>query len=147
MREQRKIIRIDEDLVIAAHCAAFAVPGFHKRYLPGRAVVAACTKLDDSSDYVDCFRAMIEQAEPKRITIVQMEVPCCTVLERILIEARDRAGSDVPIEVHTVSLRGEVAPAAVSGEPSPTVIPDDTPRPSNVEPVVASQVEPEEVAR
>ncbi|MEW5933791.1 MAG: 4Fe-4S binding protein, partial [Bacillota bacterium] len=38
-------------LVVAADCTAFACPDFHRRFLPGRALLVGCPKLDDARAY------------------------------------------------------------------------------------------------
>ena len=92
------------DILVCADCVPFAVPDFHSRYLADRAVLVGCPKLDD----IEHYRAKLEQifntAEPRAITVLRMEVPCCGGLAHAVTEARSAAAPDCPLEVHTVGI-------------------------------------------
>jgi NAD-dependent dihydropyrimidine dehydrogenase PreA subunit len=94
------------DLLICADCVPFAVPDFHDRYLKGKALVVGCPKLDDLAHYLDKLTAIFKLARPKSVTVLRMEVPCCGGITQATVEARNRSGSDLSIEVHTVGIRG-----------------------------------------
>jgi ferredoxin len=97
----------DADLLLVADCVPFACADFHRRFLTGRPVVIGCPKLDDAPLYVDKLAHIITQASIRRITVVHMEVPCCTGLVRIAEAAIARSGRSVPLEDRTVSIRGQ----------------------------------------
>lgn len=94
------------DILICADCVPFAVPDFHSRYLAGKAVLVACPKLDDLPFYREKLKAIFEQAAPGSITVLKMEVPCCTGIAIAAQEARDFACPDVPFKVETIGIRG-----------------------------------------
>jgi ferredoxin len=96
------------DITIIADCVPFAYPNMHQDFLKGKAVLVGCPKLDDADYYVEKIAQIIKHAQPKSIQIVHMEVPCCFGLSHIINEARKRAGSNVPVEELTVSIKGEV---------------------------------------
>ena len=96
------------DIAIIADCVPFAYPNMHQDFLKGKAVLVGCPKLDDADHYIEKIAQIIEHAQPKSIQIVHMEVPCCFGLIHIINEARKRAGSSVPVEEVTVSIKGEV---------------------------------------
>jgi NAD-dependent dihydropyrimidine dehydrogenase PreA subunit len=96
------------DLVVCADCVPFTVPDFHARYLQGRAVLVGCPKLDDLNFYYEKLQAIFEQAQPSRITVLRMEVPCCGGIADAALQARDRAVPNVPAEVHTIGVRGGI---------------------------------------
>ncbi|MEW6078961.1 MAG: 4Fe-4S binding protein [Thermodesulfobacteriota bacterium] len=96
------------DLLVAADCAPAAFPRFHSELLPGRAVMIGCPKFDDRKDYVEKFAQVFRTAGLKSITCLIMEVPCCAGLPVILREAMQASGVTVPMEVITVSARGEI---------------------------------------
>jgi len=98
----------DADLFLVADCAAFAFAGFHREVLKRRPLVIGCPKLDDTGAYVEKLSAMIAAAGIRSITVVHMEVPCCTGLIRIAQQAKAQTGSDLPLEEITVSIRGEL---------------------------------------
>jgi hypothetical protein len=86
----------------------FAYRDFHGRFLTGRPVVIGCPKLDDQQAYLDKLTALVRDASPRSLTVVHMEVPCCSGLLRLAEEAVDRSGRDVPIRKVMVGIRGEV---------------------------------------
>ncbi len=98
------------DVCLVADCVPFACADFHARILRGRPVIIGCPKLDDSRAYVDKLADMLGQSAIKSLTVVHMEVPCCTNLLRIAVEASQRSGCQVPLTEVTVSRRGEILP-------------------------------------
>lgn len=100
----------DADLLLTADCVPFAMPDFHARILRGRPVLIGCPKLDDGAYYVEKLAAMLRQSGPRGLTVVHMEVPCCTGLLRIAEAAKALAGVDVPLESLVVSIRGNLLP-------------------------------------
>jgi hypothetical protein len=95
------------DVLLAADCAPFAYAGFHEELLKGRALLIACPKLDDTSPYLDKLTAMIQQSEVKSLTVVHMEVPCCTGLIHLARQAVARSGRDIPLETVCIGIRGD----------------------------------------
>lgn len=96
------------DVLLVADCVPFALADFHRRFLRGRPVLVACPKLDDTRGYVEKLAAMIGQAGLRSITVVHMEVPCCTGLVRLAKAARQLSGQPVPLGEATISIRGQV---------------------------------------
>ena len=95
-------------LLLAADCVPVAMPDFHGRLLKGRAVALGCPKLDDAGAYVEKLAAILRQGRPASLTVVHMEVPCCSGLVRIAEAALAMAGVEVPGEDVTIGIRGEV---------------------------------------
>lgn len=96
------------DLLLAADCVPFAMGDFHERLLQGRAIAIGCPKLDDADSYIDKLADIIRQGRPKSLTVVHMEVPCCSGLVRIAREAISRSGSELTFEDITIDLRGSI---------------------------------------
>jgi len=96
------------DLVICADCVPFTVPDFHQRYLTNRALLVGCPKLDDLNHYFDKFKMILAQAEPKSVTVLKMEVPCCSGIAQVAVQARNEVNPGIPIEVHTIGIRGGI---------------------------------------
>jgi len=99
------------DLLLVADCVPFAMADFHGRVLRGRPVVVGCPKLDDPRLYAEKLAAILSQAELRSLTVVCMEVPCCSMLMGIAEEARRSAGTDTPLKKVRVSLRGQMLEA------------------------------------
>jgi NAD-dependent dihydropyrimidine dehydrogenase PreA subunit len=99
----------NSDLVLAADCAAFAHAGFHNDILKGKTLVIACPKLDSNKEiYVDNLVALIEQSKVNTITVVMMEVPCCSGLYQMVSMALQRSTRKVPVKNLVIGLQGEV---------------------------------------
>lgn len=97
------------DLLLAADCTAFAMGDFHARHLPGKSLAIACPKLDSGMDvYVQKLTAMIDLGGINTITVLLMEVPCCTGLMGAVQEACSRALRRVPVKKVMVSVQGDV---------------------------------------
>jgi hypothetical protein len=97
------------DLFLVADCVPFAYANFHQEFLKGenRAIAVGCPKLDDAQAYVEKLTQIITIAQPKSITIVNMEVPCCFGLVRIAQLAIEQSGQDVPCKTVTISIKGD----------------------------------------
>ncbi len=97
----------NSDILVAADCVPFAYPDFHSDFLKGRSLIIGCPKLDDADFYVEKLTELIEKNNIKSISLVNMEVPCCFGLQRIVEKAIKRAGKDLSIEQTVITIRGE----------------------------------------
>lgn len=97
----------DSDLLIAADCVPFAYPNFHSDFLKGKSLIIGCPKLDDADFYVEKLTEIIKKNSIKSITLVNMEVPCCFGLQRIVEESIQKAGKVIPIRQTIITIRGE----------------------------------------
>jgi len=96
------------DLLLAADCAPFAYADFHKDLLKGKALLIGCPKLDDGQAYLQKLTAMLQQNDIKSLTVVHMEVPCCSGLIMIARQAIAASGRQVPLETVRVGIQGEI---------------------------------------
>jgi len=97
------------DVVLAADCAAFAMGNFHSRYLKGKSLAIACPKLDSNKEsYIEKLTEMIAVTKIDSLTVIMMEVPCCSGLLQFAKMAKDKAGRNIPIQKIYISIRGEV---------------------------------------
>jgi ferredoxin len=94
------------DILICADCVPFTVPDFHSRYLARRSLLVACPKLDDLQYYYEKLKDIIREAKPQKLTVVKMEVPCCTGIAQVTIQARNEVDPDIPVEVITCGIQG-----------------------------------------
>jgi ferredoxin len=97
----------DADLLIAADCVPFAYADFHEDMLKDRILTVGCPKLDDTSLYRNKLAAIFRAADIKSVTVVNMEVPCCFGLNRLVQEAIELSGKKVPLSQETISIKGE----------------------------------------
>jgi NAD-dependent dihydropyrimidine dehydrogenase PreA subunit len=97
------------DVLLAADCVAFAMGNFHSDYLKEHALAIACPKLDQGQDvYLQKLVAMIDEAKINTLTVMVMEVPCCTGLVHLAKEASALANRKVPVKKMVIGLKGDV---------------------------------------
>ena len=96
------------DLLVAADCTPCAYPTFHRDFLQGRVLMVGCPKFDDAQSYVEKFAEVFSAASIKSVTVVVMEVPCCSGLPMIVKKGMELAGKTVPLERVVISARGKV---------------------------------------
>ncbi len=97
------------DVILAADCVAYALASFHSRYLAGKSLAIACPKLDDGQEiYTDKITALIDNAGINTLTVMTMEVPCCTGLLYLAREAASQASRTVPLESVVVGIKGNI---------------------------------------
>jgi ferredoxin len=96
------------DLLVAADCTPIAYPNFHRDFLKGKAVMVGCPKFDDVQGYVEKFAEIFSVADIRSVTVVDMEVPCCSALPMIVKRGMKAAGKDIPVEEVVISARGEI---------------------------------------
>jgi hypothetical protein len=95
-------------LLVAADCTAAAYPDFHRHFLKDRVLLLGCPKFDDTEAQIEKFRDVFLAAGIKDVTILTMEVPCCSKLPLIVKEGLARSGKSVPVEVAVVSAAGHI---------------------------------------
>lgn len=95
------------DVLISADCCSVATPNFQERYLADKVVMMGCPKFDDAESYINRFAEIIDSCNLKSITIMIMEVPCCSAMNVIVKRALDKATNTVPVEQVTISTRGQ----------------------------------------
>lgn len=98
----------DADLLVTADCAPVAYPSLHADFLPGRVLLLGCPKFDDAAAYEDKFTAIFQTNVSRSVTVLEMEVPCCSGLSRIVLAAMRRAGIAAPLEKVVIGLDGRV---------------------------------------
>jgi Pyruvate/2-oxoacid:ferredoxin oxidoreductase delta subunit len=96
------------DLLIMADCVPVVFPGLHQELLPGKVVMIGCPKFDDAQEYIDKFAVIFKTAGIKSITIVVMEVPCCSGLPAMVRKGLETAGAQIPMNQLVVSTRGKM---------------------------------------
>lgn len=96
------------DLLLTAQCAAFAMGDFHEKLLQKRPIAIACPKLDNGQAHLEKLTAVLRMSDVKSLSVIRMEVPCCSGLVRIARAAVEACGKPIPLHEVVVSTRGEV---------------------------------------
>jgi len=95
------------DVVLAADCVPFAYAGFHKDFLGDNALLVACPKLDDFQAHQNKLTEILRHSQIKSLTVVHMEVPCCSGLVHMAKQAILASGKDIPLSEVTIGIKGE----------------------------------------
>lgn len=96
------------DLLLAADCAPFVYPAFHRDFMSRHAVLVACPKLDDYESHLSKLTRVLEEASVKSITVARVEVGCCRGLVSMAEQAVTASGKDIPLTEVVLGVRGEV---------------------------------------
>jgi Fe-S-cluster-containing hydrogenase component 2 len=96
------------DVVLVADCVPLAYPNLHQDFLRDHAVLVACPKLDDADAHMLKLAEIFKKNNIRRLTIVHMEVPCCSGLVHIARQALKHSGKDIPVKEVTIGIKGEV---------------------------------------
>jgi len=96
------------DVVLAADCVPFAYAGFHQEFLPGHALLVACPKLDDFEAHQNKLTDILSNSDIRSLTVVHMEVPCCSGLVHLVKQAIAASGKDIPLKEVTIGIRGAI---------------------------------------
>lgn len=95
------------DLVLAADCVPFAYAGFHQDFLGDNALVVACPKLDDFQAHQSKLTEILRHSQIKSLTIVHMEVPCCSGLVHMAKQSILASGKDIPLREIIIGIKGD----------------------------------------
>jgi len=95
------------DLILVADCVPFAYADFHRDFLKDHAVLVACPKLDDFDAHLEKLTEIVRQAQLNTLTVVRMEVPCCSGLVHMAKQAIAASGQDIPLEEVVIGARGD----------------------------------------
>lgn len=95
-------------ILVAADCTPVAYPAFHNDFLKGKPVLMGCPKFDDTEEYINKFEEIFRSAGIKSVTVLIMEVPCCSKLPVIVREGMVLSGKKIPMEVVVISARGKI---------------------------------------
>jgi hypothetical protein len=94
------------DLLLVADCVPFAYADFHPALLSDHALLVACPKLDDFDAHLARLTEIFRQTEIKSLTIVKMEVPCCSGLVHLAKQAIAASGKNIPFTEITIDTKG-----------------------------------------
>ncbi len=97
------------ELLVAADCTAYAYGNFHEDFIKDHIVLIGCPKLDDINYYEEKFTEIIKNNDLKSITVVRMEVPCCSGIVNAVKNSMLRSGIIVPYKEVIISTEGNIA--------------------------------------
>lgn len=94
-------------LLVAADCTAYAYAGIHNDFMRGKITLIGCPKLD-SVDYSEKLTEILKAHKINSITVLRMEVPCCSGLVNAVKKALIDSNTMIPWRVVTISTDGKV---------------------------------------
>lgn len=98
----------DTDLLLVADCVPFAMGDFHSSILKDHSVAVGCPKLDNVDFYIEKVSAILKANKLRSLTVVHMEVPCCSGLTHIARKSIAASGAKMPFEDITISVKGKI---------------------------------------
>jgi NAD-dependent dihydropyrimidine dehydrogenase PreA subunit len=95
------------NLLLAADCAPVALKNFHD-LMAGKRVIIGCPKFNDARAYAAKLTEILQQNNIAEVTVVHMEVPCCTGLKWAINKALEGSGKHVPVKEYEVKIGGDI---------------------------------------
>ena len=97
------------DLLLVADCVPFAMGDFHNSLLKDNSIAVGCPKLDDVDFYIEKLGAILKANKLNSLSVIHMEVPCCSGLTHIARQAIAKNGIEMSFEDVTIDLQGNVS--------------------------------------
>ncbi len=99
---------VNADLLLVADCVPFAMSDFHNKFLKNHSIAVGCPKLDDPDFYIEKLAHILRANNLNSLTVIHMEVPCCSGLTEIAKRAIESANIELPFEDVTIALDGNI---------------------------------------
>ncbi|MBQ7543742.1 MAG: 4Fe-4S binding protein [Synergistaceae bacterium] len=93
------------DLLVAADCTGYVYRNIHDEFMKGRVTLIACPKLD-GVNYAEKLSQIFALNDIRSVTLLRMEVPCCGGMQRMIQEALNTCGKEIPFRTVIVSRDG-----------------------------------------
>ncbi len=84
------------DLLFVADCAPVVIKDF-QGVIAGKRVIIGCPKFNDARAYAQKLTEILRQNNIASITVLHMEVPCCTGLKWAVNKALEGSGKQVAV--------------------------------------------------
>ncbi|NLM50368.1 MAG: 4Fe-4S binding protein [Clostridiaceae bacterium] len=94
-------------LLIAADCCAYAYANIHDKFMKNKITLIGCPKLDEV-DYSEKLAEILKHNDIKSVTVLRMEVPCCSQIANAVKTALINSGKMIPWSVQIISTDGEL---------------------------------------
>jgi Pyruvate/2-oxoacid:ferredoxin oxidoreductase delta subunit len=98
----------EAELVLASDCVPFAYAAFHEDFLAGHTLLIDCPKLNEFEPHKSKLTEIIKRNNLKSLTVVRMEVPCCSGLTYMAEEAIKASGTNLPLREVVIGVGGEI---------------------------------------
>jgi NAD-dependent dihydropyrimidine dehydrogenase PreA subunit len=99
----------NKDLLLIADCVGYTMPNIFNKIKDENCISIACPKLDSNIEsYINKLSDIIDIGKIKSLTVLIMEVPCCSGLLGIAKKAIEKASKNIPIKLVVISIKGEI---------------------------------------
>jgi flavorubredoxin len=72
-------------------------------------LIIFCPKLDQNlEEYVEKLSEIFQKQDIRSISVVHMEVPCCSGIETVVQKALEKAQKNIIIKDYTIGITGEI---------------------------------------
>ena len=95
------------EILLVADCAPVVIKNFQD-LIAGKRVIIGCPKFNDAREYAQKLTEILKQNNIVNITILHMEVPCCTGLKWAVNKALEGSGKKIPTKEIEAKIGGEV---------------------------------------
>lgn len=96
------------NLLIVADCAPVVYSGLQNNLLPGKRILIGCPKFEDVRGYAIKLAEILKMNDIASITIIHMEVPCCSGLKWAVEKALQESEKQIPVKRHIMTIGGEL---------------------------------------
>jgi len=93
------------NLLVSADCVPFAYSDFHEGFIKDKTVVIGCPKLDEIDFYIKRLTEIFNSSNIKSVTVVHMDVACCSGLTWATKQAISASGKNIPVTEVIVSAK------------------------------------------
>jgi len=102
----------DASLLLSADCTGICYPSLHEDFMKGKTVIQVCPKFEDYQPNITKLTQIFAANDISDVTILVMEVPCCSGLVRMIKQAIMAAGKEIPTKSLVVGVKGQILSAA-----------------------------------
>jgi ferredoxin len=95
------------NLLLTADCAPVALENFQSLMI-GKRVIIGCPKFEDARAYAQKLTEIFKQNKIQSVTVIHMEVPCCTGLKWAVNKALEVSTKQIPVKEYEVKIGGEI---------------------------------------
>jgi len=97
----------DANILLAADCAPVALKNFQE-YIAGKYVIIGCPKFNDAREYAQKLTDILQNNNIASVTVMHMEVPCCSGLKWAVSKALEASGKHIPVKELEVKVGGDI---------------------------------------
>ena len=96
------------NLLIMADCAPVTYPNLQKKLLLEKRIMIGCPKFEDAQGYAEKLKEILQLNSIASITVLHMEVPCCSSLKWAVDKALKASGKGIPVKQYIMTIEGEL---------------------------------------